>query len=193
MMVAIHSHIKDFFKTEIQTVEIYNEFSLQHEMGIFLRNKIPEDYKVQFERNISYFGIKNGDGLIVKREIDISIFNSNKSEKYAIELKYPTNGQFPEQMYSFVKDVRFMEQLKNKEGFTNTFCVVLVLQSPFYRGKQDGIYKHFRNEPINSIYGEICKPTGQSKNKESIQIDGKYNFKWNNIDGKEEKYYIIKI
>ena len=28
-------------------IELYNEFSLQHELGIFLRNHLP-DYKIQF-------------------------------------------------------------------------------------------------------------------------------------------------
>ena len=37
-------------------VEVYNEFSLQHELGIFLRAKLT-GYKVQFERNTKYFGI----------------------------------------------------------------------------------------------------------------------------------------
>jgi hypothetical protein len=31
------------------TVEIYNEFSLQHELGVYLRNNL-ENCKVQFER-----------------------------------------------------------------------------------------------------------------------------------------------
>ncbi len=37
-------------------IELYNEVSLQHELGIYLRNKIGEKYSVQFERNISFFG-----------------------------------------------------------------------------------------------------------------------------------------
>ena len=56
------------------------------------------------------------------------------SEKYAIELKYPRNGQYPEQMYSFVKDIIFMEQLKT-EGFDATFSMVLVDDKLFYEGK----------------------------------------------------------
>lgn len=35
-------------------INIYNEFSLQHELGIFLRTKI-SGCKVEFERNVSYF------------------------------------------------------------------------------------------------------------------------------------------
>ena len=54
-------------------------------------------------------------------------------EKYAIELKYPVNGQYPEQMYSFVKDIKFMEELVER-GFTQNCCVSLVSSRPFYKG-----------------------------------------------------------
>jgi len=50
-------------------VEIYNEFSLQHELGIFLRTEWP-DHKLQFERNISYFGATKE--AFTKRELDIA-------------------------------------------------------------------------------------------------------------------------
>ena len=89
--------ISDFMKHIIAgEIEVYNEFSLQHELGIFLRDRLT-DYKVQFERNTTFFGISG----TVKHEIDIAIFNDN--ERYAIELKYPLNGQYPEQMFSFVQ------------------------------------------------------------------------------------------
>lgn len=107
----------DFMRFIISdNVEVYNEFSLQHELGIYLRNKLP-DYKVQFERNAKYFDIHD----TIKHEIDIVVFNDR--EKYAIELKYPLNGQYPEQMYSFIKDIKFMEELK-KAGFDSTFVQV---------------------------------------------------------------------
>lgn len=53
-------------------IEVYNEFSLQHELGIFLRESL-NGYKVQFERNVSFFGINSKE--TVKKEIDISIFD----------------------------------------------------------------------------------------------------------------------
>lgn len=90
-------------------IELYNEISFQHELGIYLRNNLP-NYKIQFERNISYFFNNVKDTK--KKEIDIVIFKDDFSEKYAIELKYPKNGQYPEQMFSFIKDIKFMEQAK---------------------------------------------------------------------------------
>ncbi len=47
--------LEQFFTyVEDNKIELYNEFSLQHELGIYLRDKLPE-YKIQFERNVSYF------------------------------------------------------------------------------------------------------------------------------------------
>lgn len=162
-------------------VEIYNEFSLQHELGIFLRNKLPK-YKVQFERNAKFFGI-NGT---IKHEIDIVVYDDCK--KYAIELKYPLNGQYPEQMYSFIKDICFMEEL-GRAGFTKTYCLTAVLDKNFYSGaKRDGIYSFFRNEEI--ITGNIIKPTG--KRDSSVVLNGEYQIKWLG-DNNKLKYYILKV
>lgn len=139
----ILEHIQAFIKKlQNNEVDIYNEFSLQHELGIYLRNVLP-DYKIEFERNIGFFKLTN----TVKKEIDIVIYNDHK--KYAIELKFPRNGQYPEQMYSFVKDIRFMEELKQK-GFDNTYCLTFVDDKNFYSGKKtDGIYSFFRAEKIS--------------------------------------------
>ena len=52
----IQNKIESFIsKLKDASADIYNEFSLQHELGIFLRKSI-NDKKIQFERNISYFG-----------------------------------------------------------------------------------------------------------------------------------------
>ena len=105
--------IETFWKyIQENNIEIYNEFSLQHELGIYLRNKLPE-YKIQFERNVTFFQDKMSNFQTVekyiKHEIDITIFNYELTECYAIELKYPRNGQYLESMYSFIKDIKFME------------------------------------------------------------------------------------
>lgn len=158
-------------------VEVYNEFSLQHELGIFLRAKLTS-YKVQFERNTKFFGITG----TIKHEIDIVIYNDN--EKYAIELKYPLNDQYPEQMFSFVKDIKFMEELK-EAGFSSTYCLTLVQDKNFYSGqKQDGIYAYFRGQDL--VHGEINKPTG--KKDESVYVNGYYIINWNSCNA--TKYYL---
>ena len=162
-------------------IEVYNEFSLQHELGIFLRQRLP-GFKVQFERNVSFFNIKN----TVKHEIDIVIYN--ESEKYAIELKQPRNGQHPEQMFSFIKDIEFMEQLK-EEGFDGTYCLTYVQDKLFYSGANKfGIYGYFRgNVPI---HGTIIKPTG--KKDYELKIIGEYKINWVLTDDKGA-YYIVEL
>ena len=177
---------KFFSYAEMESIEIYNEFSFQHELGIFLRKEL-DGYKIQFERNVSYFSI---DSKTIKKEIDISIFNNDKTEKYAIELKHPLNGQYPEQMYSFVKDIKFIEELK-ENGFKKNAVVTLVSDRPFYQGrKNDGIYKYFREE--YKVYGDIFKPTGAKKGKEFIPIKGDYSFVWQSLN-EGRKYFVIEI
>ena len=49
--------INSFMKLILEEkIEVYNEFSLQHELGIFLRNELT-NYKIQFERNTKFFNI----------------------------------------------------------------------------------------------------------------------------------------
>ena len=63
MIKAIENFV-DTVKT--RQVEIYNEFSLQHELGIFLRSRLV-DQEVQFERNVSFF-FQTGE--FIKKEKD---------------------------------------------------------------------------------------------------------------------------
>lgn len=175
---SIFEKFADLIQSE--NIEIYNEFSLQHELGIFLRGELKE-YKVQFERNAKYFGITDS----IKHEIDIAVFDENK--RYAIELKYPLNGQHPEQMFAFIKDIKFMEQLKEK-GFDRTYCLTMVEDKNFYSGaKRDGIYSYFRDG--NEITGVITKPTG--KRDETICVNGKYHIDWKPCG--KRRYYIVEI
>ncbi|OSB19397.1 hypothetical protein B2H94_09960 [Clostridium sporogenes] len=168
-------------------IEVYNEFSLQHELGIYLRNSIRnEEYKIQFERNVEFFDIKKEDTR--KKEMDIVIYNKNKTEKYVIELKYPRNGQYPESMFSFIKDIEFCEQLI-QHGFNGSVCFALVDDKLFYSGKyKDDIYKYFRGE--KKVNGTIKKPTG--KEKHFVNIKGLYGIKWHQVNS-EQRYYIISM
>lgn len=161
-------------------VEVYNEFSLQHELGIFLRANLT-GYKVQFERNTKFFGIQG----TIKHEIDIVVYND--TERYAIELKYPLNGQYTEQMFSFVKDIKFMEEMKDA-GFNAAYCLTLVEDKNFYSGqKQDGIYAFFRGG--KPVHGLICKPTG--KKDEQLTVNGSYDIYWR--AGGKMKFYLVQM
>lgn len=165
-------------------IELYNEFSLQHELGIYLRGHLPAK-KIQFERNVAFFGMKKAD--FVKREIDISIFDSSEQGlEAAIELKYPRNGQYPEQMFSFCKDVSFTEQLL-RAGCKKAYVVIFAEDRLFYEGNQTGIYTYFRGG--NDLAGTIQKPTGRQETE--LQIQGRYSIEWRPVRN-TLKYTVIK-
>ena len=197
---------ENLFKKNIANIDdgdIYNEFSLQHELGIFLRKKFEkEGFKIQFEKNIEYFG---GNGF-VKSEMDIVVFNGidQKSEKYAIELKFPTNGAVPKRMYQFVEDIKFMEEVKSKTKFNKTFCLTLVSDlaegDGFWKEKikNDEIYQYFRGDTPNPIQGTIENPIKVKDGKKSkvppfFKISNKYQIKWKQIKDTSFHYYLLEI
>ena len=172
-----------FNKVETGEIEIYNEFSLQHELGIFIRLYLP-DKKVQFERNVSFFEMNKND--FEKKEIDIAVFDTEGLD-FVIELKYPRNGQVPESMYSFCKDICFLEQLVSS-GFKSGYFVAVADDSLFYSGKPEGIYGLFRaGHPISGVIG---KPTG--KKDTQVNIRGCYNASWKRVSG-NTKYCAIEV
>ena len=173
------------FLSEVESgkVEIYNEFSLQHELGVYLRNTL-EDCKVRFERNVSHFNLSKLD--FEKKEIDIAIF-SPELKLAAIELKYPRNGQVPETIFSFCKDILFLEQLV-RAGFQKAYFLAVVEHEHFYSGKSNGIYSFFRNGEM--ITGNITKPTGLKNHQ--VVIEGKYFANWVVLFEKT-KYCLIEI
>lgn len=199
LSLIIQQFFNDLKHNPLLLDDIYNEFSLQHELGIFLRNILIEKYdlkyKVQFERNIADFYGKQAVQHFVKREMDIVIISQDKSEKYAIELKFPRNGQYPEQMYSFIKDLCFMEQVKQL-GFNGTYCVCLVDNKNFYYSVQPGvgIYQYFR-PPFNSIHGKIHKPTGDTCHV--MTVSGTYRVNWQQLyqplGCDEYQYYLLEM
>ena len=142
--------------------------------------------KIQFERNVAHFEFNKN--LFEKKEIDLCIFSKNPTQLIStIELKYPRNGQVPESMFSFCKDIAFLEQLK-KAGFSSAYFLAVADDKNFYQGKTKGIYGLFRNE--EPITGTIIKPTGK-KNK-FVNIAGNYTATWNSIMG-SSKYCLIEI
>ena len=89
--------------------------------------------------------------------MDIVVYN--KTEKHCIELKFPTQGQYPEQMFSSCKDVRFLEQLVDL-GFDNCYFIMFADDPLFYNNKgESGIYRMFRKE--KEIRNIVTKPTGK--------------------------------
>jgi hypothetical protein len=132
MSWKMNAIVQDFIQSiALGQTEIYNEFSLQHELGIHLRKHLPE-MKVRFERNVS--SLFASTSQFKKKEIDICICSQDGAQKdSAFELKFPRNGQHPEQMFSFCKDIAFLEQLK-QAGFLKTYFLVFVDDILFYEG-----------------------------------------------------------
>lgn len=156
------------------TVAIYNEFSLQHELGLTLRNAVlsPDGrFRVEFERPVGFFGLKAP--AFGKKEIDISIVSVDGSERVAIELKFPRRGQHPEQMFKFCQDIAFVEQIV-QAGFSDGYFIAAVDDRLFYSGSAVGIYGHFRGGV--PIHGVIQKPTG--KRDETVSVCGSYTIVW---------------
>lgn len=190
---------------------VYNEFSLQFELGCFLRSM---GYTVRYERNVSAYIPKGNANQFIKKEIDLVAFigeDEMTADKIAIELKFPRNAQYPEQMYKFIEDIKFMEQVGGIQGFAETYVLCLVDNHNFYKYQpnQSGIYNYFRrqNEEI-SIPGNtsISKPTGK-KNK-TITLSKNYSTDWlkptanwlDPLSAKQKplkqgeyRYYIIRV
>lgn len=181
-------HINGFIETlRSGNLEVYNEFSLQHELGIFIRSKQPE-MKVQFERNVKhFFDPIDPNKEFPKKEIDIAVWSEAEHDERqllaAIELKFPRNRRYPESMFDFIKDIEFCEQLK-KGGFRSAYALILADDKGFFEGgerrKIDGIYGYFRNN--QKISDTVQKPTG--KKDKTACLSGEYSIKWEKITDK---------
>ncbi len=128
-----------FFKTlENNSIELYNEAGLQHEIGYFLRTK---GYDVKFEYNISL--IEGVEKLIcLKSELDI--FVKEPVGKSCIEIKFPTKGAYPRRMMQSLIDLFLLKQLKNA-GFVETIFIFISPLKCFTSGKEaEVIYSYFR-------------------------------------------------
>ncbi|NJN93055.1 MAG: hypothetical protein HC875_02670 [Anaerolineales bacterium] len=186
-MIDFELYFQQFFaRIATGEIEIYNEISLQHEVGIYFRSHLSSDFKIQFERPVSFFGLLRTN--FVKKEIDIAVFTPDHSTKYAIELKYPGNGQYPEQMFKACQDMRFLEQL-HQGGFTRGFFLIVADDPLFYdRGEKLGIYNYFRR--ATPIHGIIPKPTGKSD--EFVELEGYYSIVWQAVAA-SKKYALVAI
>lgn len=184
--MQINRQITEFAKAVGKgEIAIYNEFSLQHELGLFLRTQLV-GCKIEFERNVSHFKLAKSN--FEKKEIDIAVTSPTGERLSAIELKYPRNGQFPESMFSFCKDIAFLEQLVSS-GFQCAYFLAVADHKLFYSGKNDkGIYGLFRSG--TPITGTITKPTGSKDSK--VRITGSYIASWLLVS-ENTKFCLIQI
>lgn len=97
-----------------------------------------------------------------------------------MELKFPVNGQFPEQMFSICKDIRFLEQLINAGLTECCYEIVVVNSHNFYNDEGGGdIYEMFRKNKVLTV--KVVKPTGQMD--EEFILDNDYQLEWVDIVG----------
>lgn len=112
---------------------IYNEDSLKFELGIFLREKLDNDYVVEFERNVQCF--KFNKSQAVKQELDIVVLKKDKdlSEKYSIELKFPRvkNYGHTDELRRFEEDEQCVNALR-RFGRFNSACRLIMTDDPLY-------------------------------------------------------------
>ena len=182
---SLRSEIDDFFACVARDeVEIYNEFSLQHEIGIHLRAALGGRFNVQFERPTDYFDIS---GRTEKREIDISVFSEDRLIKAALELKFPRSGQYPEQMFSACRDLALLEDLV-RAGFAFGLFVIVAEDPLFYRGAGNGVlYAAFRS--ASPLTGTLRKPTG-AKDR-TVHLAGNYSIRWQGAS--DLRYSVVTV
>jgi hypothetical protein len=136
------------------------------------------------ERSIQYYQLQG----LTKKEIDIVVEHDKRT---AFELKMPMNGQVPEQMFKFIEDIQFLEELKASGVFAQCFLIVVTNEPNFWQGnKNDGIYSAFRNGGI--LTGQIFKPTGDDKNTVYHQLDGEYKITWNTLSN-NFRYFVVEV
>lgn len=201
---------------------IYNEISFQHELGKYIEDKLSEEgYKVFYEKNI--YDTKEEkeemerkqDDVCVKKEVDIVIVRNDneKMEKYAIELKFSKgeNARTPENLFDYIKDIKFMEFVKKEKEYTNVYNLMIANSQKYYNHKLNkkilknkyNIYEMFRKDTgeyyipkkPNKIE-KYCNPTG-SENSPKFILDKTYSGKWEMLLEKESneifqyKYILI--
>lgn len=189
-MIDFRTNVVSYFElVRKNEIEIYNEISLQLELGVYLRTVLGKSFKVEFERPSDHF---DSSALnLEKKEIDLVVSAKDGSEKYAFEFKYPRHGQYPERMFKACQDICFLEQLC-RFGFSRGYFVMVADDSLFFNLNQNatGIYSHFRAG--TPIHGHINKPTGKDKGRIGVNIDGIYSIIWNFIDEKR-RYTLVEV
>jgi hypothetical protein len=164
----------------------YLEATFQFKLLLQLAKHFDED-KIWPERNIATFGLsKKG---FAKKKIDIVC--ETKQGITAIELKMPMNGQVPEQMFKFVEDIEFLEQLKRSGKFAQAFLIAVTKDHLFWEGRRtNGIYAYFRGKKPRALTGKVHRPTGSKQKKYKVQ--GKYVVQWVPLPN-GFRYFIVEV
>ena len=198
-----------------ETYFIYNEISLQLELGKYLEKELNKDghnnYKIFFEKNMYDKDTKNTKqnktDPWIKREADVVIIDKKNNNKYAIELKFARkeNAHVPVSMYEFIKDIHFMEQVKKYNNYTETYNLIIVNNNNFFIDSRNNnkknrktykFYKIFRNENEKVIIPNNQKYYNPVKKSQVFKLYNNYDKKWERIFKNDEdnnyRYLFIK-
>lgn len=187
-------YLNDFIRFIQNTpgINLYNEAGLQHELGFYLKKNLPKKYIIELERNVSAItGTKKG---FYKKELDIYI--TDGKNKYAVELKVPVNKQIPRQMELTFKDVRFMEQLKEK-GVNECFLLFASLTKSFWESRRvHKIYEYFNDGHIQTLTKNDVPAFIRKDPKAFQEIKAVYDFTWKDFvvrDKKQWRCFLLQI
>ena len=134
---------------------VYNERSLQLEIGCYLRRK---GYQVQFERT---FKAERPSGSSKTPKTNLDLFIASQGEVAGIELKVPLNKRHPETLFDYCADLEFVEALMRAGQVQFGLCLMVTNDRVFWEdsGRGSTIHNFFRREG-EVLSGKILKPTG---------------------------------
>ena len=182
------SDIHKFFELiDKGEIEVYNEASVQFELGWYLKKKFPSA-KISLERNISH--LKFNKSEFEKSETDILFTDTLNHSHSIIELKAPINQDQvrPVTVFEWIKDLKFLEQL-TKKGISCYSIFITDNKGYLDSNRKTGrLLKDFRNKNIS---GEYQKHLKSSEKNEIIFINNTYQFEWKAI-GKGLFYFIAE-
>lgn len=193
-MIINEEFMTEFFKS-LSLNSLYNEISFQFELGKFIEQKY-KNYKVEYERNITNKKIEldenvkrnisrnknhillNNDNKRYKKEIDIFIYKLDLSEKYAIELKFPSSTDgYTNANKKFIEDIEFVNFIKdNCKNFKGTYCINIARHKNLYSGGKLDITRKRNDIKWIDVEPKECLEITDSKN----EISPKYYIYKNN-------------
>ena len=206
-MLGIKEIVSTFIKEELNKesilLENFNEKSLQHNLGQYIKERLGKDYCIQYERNIEYFKRIPGVKCLSKKEVDITILDRNDllhnkrnaMPLYVIEIKYlkaysqnfsERTAYSPQSLYECLYDIQFIEDCKIRgiDGISLILCDDDKIHSA-------NIGKVRKYKTIASIFrsgghidSEIAEQINEDDNNnkyKKIRVFNKYLLKWNPI------------
>jgi len=177
-------------------LEIYNEFALQFELSFYLRETLGKGFKINLERNISYLGLQND---LVKKEIDILVLDdiASLNNVIVVELKaiIDQNTTRPINIFNWVKDLKFLEQLKSA-GVGKCYSLFVTnnekLWTETFKYRSNTKLRLLPDFRSRKIYGTYSTHATPNKNNKTISLDSEYTFKWKKFV-REQRYFLIEI